>query len=276
MVVYGRVHNDVCCATRRSLIANPEASPRGLAASGTSPPASAGGSSIHGKLAACPTRRDTSPSTARKSLKHSPSPPVYYHGRAWQTTSRGAPRLTEISDDELVSLFRDGDAEAFDMLFDRHRVSVYHFARTMLGDPASADDVLQETFLAVARAASRYVPRGRFRVWLMRIVRNRCLNRIESDRARRSALAEVDIGIVEPPSRDPTPPERVEMDEEMRLLQAAIGRLPDRQREALVLYAFERLAYREIAVVLDMPINTVKTLIHRARAALAQALERAR
>ena len=86
--------------------------------------------------------------------------------------------MESVSDDDLMRMYCNGDADAFDTLFDRHYTSVYNFARTMLGEAAGPEEVLQETFLAVARSARQYSPRGRFRSWLMRIVRNRCLNRI--------------------------------------------------------------------------------------------------
>jgi RNA polymerase sigma-70 factor (ECF subfamily) len=180
--------------------------------------------------------------------------------------------VDEIPDDELISLYRNGDAEAFDVLFGRYYRSVYNFALYMLSNSGRAEDVLQESFLAVARAAKRYEPRGQFRTWLMRIVRNRCLNEIESERVRRIVSTESGSVTLDGPSREPTPLQRLEMAELTAAVTREIGRLPQRQREALVLYAFEEMTYREIAEVLDLPINSVKTLIHRARAALAETL----
>lgn len=180
--------------------------------------------------------------------------------------------MNDVADDDLILMYREGDAEAFDTLFDRYYMPVYGFARTMLGDSTAAEEVLQETFLAVARTARRYEPRGRFRTWLMRIVRNRCLNRLESDRARRAVIERSGLAI-EPVSPGPTPPQRAETNERLRIVRGAVAGLPDRQREALALYAFERMTYREIAAVLGMPVSTVKTLIHRARAAVAAAVE---
>ena len=95
--------------------------------------------------------------------------------------------MASVTDDDLVRMYAGGDVEAFDVLFDRHYGPVYNFARTMLRDAGEAEEVLQETFLAVARSADNYTARGRFRPWLMRIVRNRCLNRLESGRVRRAA-----------------------------------------------------------------------------------------
>jgi RNA polymerase sigma-70 factor (ECF subfamily) len=170
-------------------------------------------------------------------------------------------------------MYGEGDAEAFDVLFDRHRGTVFHFARMMLGSRDGAEDVFQETFLAVARSAKRYQPRQRFRAWLLRIARNVCINRIQADRARRRVLRQSGLDVIEPASDEPPPPERLASKERMGRLRAEIEGLPERQREALVLYAFEQMGYREIGEVLGVPIGTVKTLIHRARAALARAME---
>ena len=178
----------------------------------------------------------------------------------------------ERSDDELISQYRSGHAEAFEALFERHHGRVYQFARMMLRDAGAAEEVLQEAFLAVARAAGSYESRGQFPAWLMRIVRNLCLNRIESERLRCGALVDAGAADADCPSGQPSPPRSAEAAEEWTAVQRAIAGLPQRQREAIVLYAMEDLSYREIAHVLDVPTNTVKTLIHRARAALAAAL----
>jgi len=173
----------------------------------------------------------------------------------------------DFSDDELMALHAGGDAEAFEILFERHYASVYHFAASMLGDASSAEEALQESFLAAARAAGQYRGDGRFRAWLMRIVRNRCLNRIDARRRHRR------IGeLCDPPAGGPGPARQAEADETVAILRAAVAALPERQREALTLRAFEQMSYREVASVMDMPIGTIKTLIHRARAALAATL----
>jgi len=181
--------------------------------------------------------------------------------------------MDSVTDDDLVRMYAGGDAEAFDVLFDRHYASVFRFAQAILGDPAAAEDVLQEAFLAAARAAATYDGRGRFRPWLMRIVRNRCLNRVESGRVRRATRPNAGIAPETVASSRSGPVERASARERRKAVEAAIAELPERQREAIGLYAFEQMSYREIAEVMQMPVNTVKTLIHRARANLARALE---
>ncbi len=180
---------------------------------------------------------------------------------------------SDLSDDELMSMYRTGDVEAFETLFDRYHVSVYNVAWHMLRDPSGAEEIMQETFLVVSRAARRYEPRGRFRAWLMGIVRNRCLSRLDSQRVRRAVVKESGLDVIKPASTAPSPSERAETDELLAAVRQAIARLPERQHEAIVLYAFEEMPYREIADALGTPVNTVKTLIHRARANLAQALQ---
>jgi len=184
--------------------------------------------------------------------------------------------VTRFSDDDLMRMHRDGDADAFDVLFDRYHAAVYGFARAMLNGTRGADDVLQDTFLAVARAADDYTPRSRFRAWLLRIARNNCLNRLRAEHRRREAMESTPLEFVRPEADQPRPPDRMESDEETTRIRRMVGELPERQREAVLLYAFEGMKYREIAEILEVPINTVKTLIHRGRAQLARGLEQQR
>ena len=179
--------------------------------------------------------------------------------------------MDPLSDDDLMRLFGEGDASAFDALFDRHYVAVYNFAVAMLG-ASEAEEALQETFLAIAQNVGKYAASGQFRSWLMRIVRNRCLNRLQARQARRALFGGGSIELVEPASVDPPPPRIAEANEQAQAIYEAVAQLPDRLREAICLFAFQQMSYREIASVLDMPLNTVKTLIHRARAELARRL----
>ncbi len=127
--------------------------------------------------------------------------------------------------------------------------------------------------MTVAQTAQTYRPEGKFRPWLMRIVRNRCLNKLRSDHVRRVILSQGQPNIIPAVGHNPSPCEVAEDNEQTATIRATIGKLPDRQREAITLYAFEQMSYRVISEVLDTPINTVKTLIFRARASLAQALD---
>jgi len=154
-------------------------------------------------------------------------------------------------------------------LFARYHQSVYRFARAMLADGTAAEEVLQESFLAVARSAESYQVRGSFRAWLMRIVRNRCLNCRQATASRdcREVNGVVDL-IAE---RRPGPLLILEQQEQMDVVRKAIACLPPPQREALLMHVMEQMPYAEVAAAMEMPVNTVKTLIHRARANLVEA-----
>lgn len=184
--------------------------------------------------------------------------------------------MAELSDDDLMVMYRNGDAEALDALFARHSASVYNFALAMLGRPEGAEDVLQDAFLSVARGAAGYQPRDRSRSWLLRIARNRCLNLLACQRLRRQMIAAEPLEVIDPPSAGPDPAVQAASNEGVEALRGMIAGLPDRQRSAIVLYAFEGMTYREIARVLEVPISNVKTLVHRARARLARRYEEER
>ncbi len=179
--------------------------------------------------------------------------------------------MPEMTDDDLFRAHADGDVFAFQVLFGRHQAAVHNFAWTLLRNRHDAEEILIETFVAVARVAAEgsYAPRGRFKAWIMRVARNRCLNRIAAGRARPVITDDATPAERDPASPEPGPPEQVAQAERQARLREAVGRLPLRQREALALYAFEQLGYDEIAGVMGAPLNTVKTLIRRGRAALA-------
>ena len=178
-----------------------------------------------------------------------------------------------MDDDILMTLYRNGDMEAFEMLFERHRTSVYNFAFMMLNDAGKAEDMMQETFMTVARVAREYDCRGCFKTWIMRIVRNRCVNALNMEQTRRKVFKESGIQVIDSPSREPSPLQVAERTEQLRAVRKAIAGLPEREREAIVLYVFDRMEYHEIAAILQIPLNTVKSLIYRARSDIARSID---
>ena len=185
--------------------------------------------------------------------------------------------MDDVSDERLMVMFREGSVEGFDLLLAKYHGAVHRFITHVVRDAASADDLLQDVFLRMARAAPTYEPTAKFRTWLFRIARNCCLNAIEGRRIRQGIQEELARegrfpSGASPLGREPPPDECAELNETMRRLRDALGQLAERQREALVLYAMEGMAYKEIALVMEIPVNTVKTLIHRARNALAKHL----
>jgi RNA polymerase sigma-70 factor (ECF subfamily) len=176
--------------------------------------------------------------------------------------------MAGISDEELMVMFQNGNAHAFEILFEKYRIPVYNFIHRMLGrDTASAEDLLQEIFIKIVRAKDLYEPRGRFSTWLFSITRNHCLNFL---RSRRYLEAKSSVPLDD---RDATGPavdaSGIEVHE---LLEGAIDGLPDRYREVFLLHAVEGFTHREVSEILGMNAATVRTNYRRARAELRERL----
>jgi RNA polymerase sigma-70 factor (ECF subfamily) len=165
---------------------------------------------------------------------------------------------TRLSEPELADRARQGDAEALDQLYRRHRQALYRHACRMLGDGAAALDMVQEAFARALPAMSRTRPgMFNFRAWIFRIVTNLCLR--ELDRRGR-VRPEAD-----PPQQVAAPAPRELGDQ----LAAALERLPGRYREILLLRELSELSYAELAEALELSEGNVKVLLHRARARFA-------
>ena len=174
----------------------------------------------------------------------------------------------DLSDEQLMLMFRYGNRAAFGLLFEKYRGPVFGFARRMLGSTAGAEDACQEVFLKVVSAAADYEPTAKFRTWLFTIARNCCLNTLR--RPRPLSLIE-EVAVEDRQSADPR--ESASEAETEELLEEAIADLPDTWREAFLLRSRHGLDYREIAQVTEQPVGTVKTHIHRARLQLAEAMQ---
>ena len=170
-------------------------------------------------------------------------------------------------DDELVRRAGQGDAAAVQALVARKLRRVLALAERMLGDPAEAEDVAQETFVKVWRNAARWRPgAARFDTWLHRVTLNLCYDRLRRRRERPTA---------DPPDRpDPGPaPDRgLEAEDVGRRVRAALLALPARQREAIVLCHYQELGNIEAAGLMGVSVEALESLLSRARRALRGAL----
>ncbi len=166
----------------------------------------------------------------------------------------------------LISRTLAGDNNAFATLFEQHKNLVYKTAFLMLGNPQDAEDVLQEVFIQVYRSLSTYDPaKGAFTTWLHRITTNTCLN---WHRGRKRRPSSVSMNRVDP-SRLVEPSSPVRKAAEDMDVQEALHHLSDRLRVTIVLRYGWDMTYAEIAQVLDLPIGTVKSRLHKALNTLA-------
>ena len=172
-----------------------------------------------------------------------------------------------LTDGELVYRARRGDEFAFGLLVERYQRPAYAVALSVTGRHEDAEDAAQESFLVALERLDECRSPERFGGWLMTIVRNRSKNLI-----RRESLRETDQVPLGARSRMPAPDRVAEMSELRRVLEAALGQLPEVQRQVVLLHDLEGWKHREIAERLDLPSGTVRSHLHFARKALRHAL----
>jgi RNA polymerase sigma-70 factor, ECF subfamily len=169
------------------------------------------------------------------------------------------------NDEALMLEFQGGSRAAFEELFARYRKPLYGFFGRRLNNSERAEDLTQETFLAVIRAVSRYEPRASVRTYLYGIA----LKLLAAERRRvfrNSAWSNaLGLGTTEP-NTDRTP-------DSVLWIRQAMERLDASDREILMLREYEQLSYSEIAELLRIPINTVRSRLFRSRLALKSHLE---
>jgi RNA polymerase sigma-70 factor (ECF subfamily) len=147
----------------------------------------------------------------------------------------------------------------------------------MLGSNSDVEDIAQQVFVRVWKSAKRYVPRAKFTTWLLKITRNLVFNELR----RRSRHAQVPLQLEPEEEERPIKDERAMAPDAALLerelqgaIEAAIARLPETQRMAVVLRRYDDLSYEQIAEVLDQSVPAVKSLLFRARTELRTHLSR--
>jgi RNA polymerase sigma-70 factor (ECF subfamily) len=198
-------------------------------------------------------------------------------------------------DDVLVMALRDGEETAFAWLLDRYDRSLRRLARTFVATPAAADEVVQETWLAVVEGIDRFEGRAALRTWVCRILVNKARTRGVRDKRSVpfSALAASDgDDPTFPPDRflpagdpwaghwaapptpwDELPPDRLEAAETLAQVRAAIAALPQPHRTVITLRDVDGWTSQEVCDVLDLTPANQRVVLHRARAKVRAALE---
>jgi RNA polymerase sigma-70 factor, ECF subfamily len=165
------------------------------------------------------------------------------------------------SDEALMLEFQGGSRAAFEELFARYRKPLYGFFGRRLSNPERAEDLTQETFLAVIRAVSRYEPRALVQTYLYGIA----FKLLAAERRKFSTSTTLGQSAPEPKT-DGTP-------ENALWVRQALEKLDSPEREILMLREYEQLSYSDIAELLRIPVNTVRSRLFRSRLALRSYLE---
>jgi RNA polymerase sigma-70 factor (ECF subfamily) len=167
----------------------------------------------------------------------------------------------EQSDDALMIRAQAGDTNAFGLLYDRHAARGLRVARAICRDLGRAEDVVQESFLAIWRSRASYRPEtGSFQAWAMTIVKNRALDSLRSAAARPQTQDGVTAEDPAPgaDSKSDSPQDEVLARSERDALLASLRQLPEAQAEVIVLAFYGELSHSEIAAELDLPAGTIK------------------
>lgn len=194
-------------------------------------------------------------------------------------TDRAEPDQRDREELALIARCLSGDADAFRPLVQRYQRLVFSVAVRLLGERAEAEDVAQQAFVDAFDALERFRGAGRshaFSTWLVRIAVNRAKDVIKSKRWSEEPL-EHEVGGGEASfAHDPSNPEvQALRSDDRRRLEAALGRVPVKYREVLILKDIEELPYDEIQEILGLPITTLKIRVVRARAMMQEFLSEA-
>jgi RNA polymerase sigma-70 factor, ECF subfamily len=168
------------------------------------------------------------------------------------------------ADEDITALLAAGRrTEAFETLLAAYQDKVFRLSYSMLGDRAQAEDAAQESFLRIWKSMERYRGDSALGTWIFSITRNVCLTAISKRAARRSApIEEAERSTHDAPDRQ-------------RDILRAVAELPENYRAVVMLFYMEDRSYEEVARLLDLPVGTMKTYLHRARKQLATIMKEA-
>lgn len=190
---------------------------------------------------------------------------------------------SDAHDKSLMLRIASGDEDALRDLIKKHQGAVYGTIAKMLGDSVEAQDLAQQVFVRLYRAAASYRATAQFKTWMFTIVRNLVFN--EHRRRSRAILIPLhppeheQASLGGPTSFDlpdhatKTPEESILQNEMMRAIDQAILLLPEQQRMAIILRRYDEFSYEEIAQILKTSVPAVKSLLSRARETLRAALQ---
>ena len=176
-------------------------------------------------------------------------------------------------DAQLIDETLAGQSMAFGQLVTRYQDRLFNTVVHVVGCHEEARDVVQEAFVQAFMKLDTFQRSAAFYTWLYRIALNMAISR----QRRRKPMASVEqareVTGIEPVGRDGAPAERIEQQERVQQVQQALAAVGEEHRAVLVLREIEGRAYEEIAEILDLPIGTVRSRLHRARAELRQQLK---
>ena len=178
-------------------------------------------------------------------------------------------KTDQLNEFELMRRLASGEMEALSEIVKKYQDKVLAIAYRFCNDWSKSEDIAQETFLRIYKAAGNYTPQAKFTTWLYRIVVNLCLDEQRKQTKAPISIEEVDYnGAVDSESNS------IERKETIELVKKAIHELPERQRLAVILHRYQNLSYEQISEVTQWTKSSVESLLVRAYANLRQKLSK--
>ena len=189
--------------------------------------------------------------------------------RAPRATPDPAREADEREDTRLMTAFKKGDVKAFELLLARHKKPVFNFCLRMVADRSAAEDALQEVFIKVVKSAKSWERQAKFTTWLYTIARNHCIDALRKASYRKTASLDQSLNGSEDDGatlgdrvrdEEGISPDRGAESERLRpKLEKALASLPEEQREVFVMREYAGMPFKDIASVVGVPENTVKS-----------------
>ena len=172
------------------------------------------------------------------------------------------------SDEQLMSLFQQGDENAYIELVNRYKDKLINFIFNYLGDLESSEDVVQETMIKLYQKKHYYKEIAKFSTWLYTIAKNLANTELRKRKQRKTTLLSQfskDDKTYELPSNDPEPGQEIQTDIVNKIIRNAVDQLSEKFKIVIVLRDIQGLSYEDISEIINVPIGTVKSRINRAR-----------
>lgn len=182
-----------------------------------------------------------------------------------QLSGQGGSVQSEPTDNECVTRSRQGDSNAFGTLVRRYQDRLYRFILRMVGSRDEALELTQEVFLKAWQALPGWRPEAQFRTWLFSIASNAATDSLRRRKVVEFVPLDEEYDV---PGEASDPARQLQAKQRLRALEAALSRLPDDQREIVLLREIEDMSYSDISATLGISEGTVKSRLARAREAL--------
>ncbi len=185
------------------------------------------------------------------------------------------PADADASDESLMLAYRDGDAGAFDRLYERHRGGIYRYLLRQCRNAALAEELFQDVWMNLIRARAGYTVQAKFATWLYRIAHNRLMDHFRRRDHGGISLDDESAGAVDEPAAPSgaQPENSIESRAQAAQLLALLGKLPDEQREAFVLQQESGLSVEQIAEATGVSRETAKSRLRYALAKLREGMQ---